>query len=157
MNILRILDDMEAVIERGKKPLLQNDKVIIETDVLYQYIDQLRSSLPDDIRDAQWVKKEEQRILESAKQEYQQIIDEAQEYASKIADNTEIVKIAQQKAEDILREAENTAHQLTEGAFVYAHDIMEKIEKQLTIYYEVVQEGKSEIQQSLEALNNNNQ
>ena len=38
--------------------------------------------------------------------------------------------------------------------FNYADDIMEKIEKQLQIYYDVVQDGKEEIQRSLDALKN---
>ena len=35
---------------------------------------------------------------------------------------------------------------------MYANDIMEKIEKQLTIYYDVVQDGREEIQKSLQQL-----
>lgn len=152
MNILRLLDDLEAVIERGKKPLLQSDKVIIESDVVYNYIDQLRANLPEDIRDAQWVKKEEQRIMDTAKSEYDRIIAEAKEYAMQVASKTEIVRLAEEQAEEILSDAQNTAHDLTEGAFMYAHDIMDKIEKQLTIYFEVVQDGKAEIQQSIQSL-----
>ena len=54
----------------------------------------------------------------------------------------------------MLEEAHQAAHDVTLGAFNYANDIMEKIEKQLQIYYDVVQDGKDEIQKSLEALQN---
>ena len=69
-----------------------------------------------------------------------------------MAEQTEIVRIARQKAEDIILSAQQTAHELTEGAFMYANDIMENIEKQLTIYYDVVQDGREEIQKSLQQL-----
>ena len=52
----------------------------------------------------------------------------------------------------MLEEAHQAAHDITLGAFNYADDIMEKIEKQLQIYYDVVQDGKEEIQRSLDAL-----
>ena len=52
----------------------------------------------------------------------------------------------------MLEEANQAAHDITLGAFNYADDIMEKIEKQLQIYYDVVQDGKDEIQRSLDAL-----
>ena len=52
----------------------------------------------------------------------------------------------------MMEEAQSTAHDITLGAFQYANDIMEKIEKQLQIYYDVVQDGKEEIQKSIDAL-----
>ena len=52
----------------------------------------------------------------------------------------------------MMDEAHSTAHDITLGAFQYANDIMEKIEKQLQIYYDVVQDGKEEIQKSIDAL-----
>ena len=152
MNILDMLDELESVIANAKKPLLQGDKVMVEQEAVYRYLDQIRAALPDEIRDAQWVKKEEQRILDTAKADYDRILLEAQAEAEKMAEQTEIVRIARQKAEDIILSAQQTAHELTEGAFMYANDIMEKIEKQLTIYYDVVQEGREEIQKSLQQL-----
>ena len=139
MNILDMLDELESVIANAKKPLLQGDKVMVEQEAVYRYLDQIRAALPDEIRDAQWVKKEEQRILDTAKADYDRILLEAQAEA-------------RQKAEDIILSAQQTAHELTEGAFMYANDIMEKIEKQLTIYYDVVQDGREEIQKSLQQL-----
>lgn len=152
MNILDMLDELEGVITNAKKPLLQSDKVMVEQETVYRYIDQIRAALPDEIRDAQWVKKEEQRILDTAKAEYDRILLEARAEAEKVAEQTEIVRIAREKAEDIIMSAQQTAHELTEGAFMYANDIMEKIEKQLTIYYDVVQDGREEIQKSLQQL-----
>ena len=67
---------------------------------------------------------------------------------------TEIYKLAEARAKEMLEEAHQAAHDVTLGAFNYANDIMEKIEKQLQIYYDVVQDGKDEIQKSLEALQN---
>ena len=152
MNILDMLDELENVIASGKKPLLQGDKVMVEQDAIYRYLDQIRAALPDEIRDAQWLKKEEQRILDTAKADYDRILLEAKAEAEKIAEQTEIVRMARQKAEEIIMSAQQTAHELTEGAFMYANDIMEKIEKQLTIYYDVVQDGREEIQKSLQQL-----
>ena len=145
MNILDMLDELESVIANAKKPLLQGDKVMVEQEAVYRYLDQIRAALPDEIRDAQWVKKEEQRILDTAKADYDRILLEAQAEAEKMAEQTEIVRIARQKAEDIILSAQQTA-------FMYANDIMEKIEKQLTIYYDVVQDGREEIQKSLQQL-----
>ena len=153
MSIYNLLDQLESTIEGSKRAFMQNDKIIISPDELYQLIDQIRSTVPDDIKDAQWVKKEEEQIKKKAQEDYERIIEEAHLRAQDLVCETEIYRLAEIRVKEMLDEANQAAHAITLGAFNYANDIMEKIEKQLQIYYDVVQDGKDEIQKSLEALN----
>ncbi|MFR6291903.1 MAG: hypothetical protein ACLUKQ_10680, partial [Peptococcaceae bacterium] len=73
MSIYNLLDQLESTIEGSKRAFMQNDKVIINPEELYQIIDQIRSSVPDDIKDAQWVKKEEEQIKKKAQEDYERI------------------------------------------------------------------------------------
>ena len=153
MSIYNLLDQLESTIEGSKRAFMQNDKIIISPDELYQLIDQIRATVPDDIKDAQWVKKEEEQIKKKAQEDYERIIEEAHLRAQDLVCETEIYRLAEIRVKEMLDEANQAAHDITLGAFNYANDIMEKIEKQLQIYYDVVQDGKDEIQKSLEALN----
>lgn len=152
MSIYNLLDQLESTIEGSKRAFMQNDKIIISPEELYQLIDQIRSSVPDDIKDAQWVKKEEEQIKRKAQEDYERIIEEARLRAQDLVCETEIYRLAEIRVKEMLEEANQAAHDITLGAFNYANDIMEKIEKQLQIYYDVVQDGKDEIQKSLDAL-----
>ena len=145
MSIYNLLDQLESTIEGSKRAFMQNDKIIIDPEDLYQLIDQIRSSVPDDIKDAQWVKKEEEQIKKKAQEDYERIIEEARQRAQDL--------VSEIRVREMLEEANQAAHDVTLGAFNYANDIMEKIEKQLQIYYDVVQDGKDEIQKSMDALN----
>ncbi len=153
MSIYNLLDQLESTIEGSKRAFMQNDKIIIDPEDLYQLIDQIRSSVPDDIKDAQWVKKEEEQIKKKAQEDYERIIEEARQRAQDLVSETEIYRLAEIRVREMLDEANQAAHDVTLGAFNYANDIMEKIEKQLQIYYDVVQDGKDEIQKSMDALN----
>ncbi|MGM9526696.1 MAG: hypothetical protein ACI3U1_10570 [Peptococcaceae bacterium] len=153
MSIYNLLDQLESTIEGSKRAFMQNDKIIIDPEELYQLIDQIRSSVPDDIKDAQWVKKEEEQIKKKAQEDYERIIEEARMRAQDLVSETEVYRLAEIRVKEMLEEANQAAHDITLGAFNYANDIMEKIEKQLQIYYDVVQDGKDEIQKSLDALN----
>ena len=153
MSIFNLLDQLESTIEGSKRAFMQNDKIIISPEELYQLIDQIRANVPDDIKDAQWVKKEEEQIKKKAQEDYERIIEEAHLRAQDLVCETEIYRLAEIRVKEMLDEANQAAHDITLGAFNYANDIMEKIEKQLQIYYDVVQDGKDEIQKSLEALN----
>ena len=153
MSIYNLLDQLESTIEGSKRAFMQNDKIIIDPEDLYQLIDQIRSSVPDDLKDAQWVKKEEEQIKKKAQEDYERIIEEARLRAQDLVSETEIYRLAEIRVREMLDEANQAAHDVTLGAFNYANDIMEKIEKQLQIYYDVVQDGKDEIQKSMDALN----
>lgn len=152
MSIFNLLDQLESAIENSKRAFMQSDKVVLDPEDLYAIIDQMRATLPDDIRDAQWVKKEEEQIKRQAQEDYERLLIEARHRAEAMASETEIMRLAESKAKQMLDEAHQAAHEITLGAFHYANDIMEKIEKQLQIYYDVVQDGKDEIQHSMEAL-----
>ena len=152
MSIYTLLDQLESTIEGSKRAFMQTDKIIVDPEELYKIIDQIRSSVPDDIRDAQWVKREEEQIKRKAQEDYERIIEEARARAQELVSETEVYRLAEIRVREMLEEANQAAHDITLGAFNYADDIMEKIEKQLQIYYDVVQDGKDEIQRSLDAL-----
>ena len=152
MSIYNLLDQLESTIEGSKRAFMQTDKIIVDPEELYKIIDEIRSSVPDDIRDAQWVKREEEQIKRKAQEDYERIIEEARARAQELVSETEVYRLAEIRVREMLDEANQAAHDITWGAFNYADDIMEKIEKQLQIYYDVVQDGKDEIQRSLDAL-----
>lgn len=154
MEILDLIDKLEDMTKNAKQPLLNKDQVILEQEEVFDIVDAMRNNLPTAIQDAQWVKRDEQRILSSAQDEHDRIVREAKNHAQKLIEDHEITRQAEVFGQDIADQARQQAHEITEGAFVYAHDIMEKLENQLTVYYEVIQEGREDIQRSLETLQN---
>ncbi len=130
MSIYNLLDQLESTIEGSKRAFMQTDKIIVDPEELYKIIDQIRSSVPDDIRDAQWVKREEEQIKRKAQEDYERIIEEARARAQELVSETEVYRLAEIRVREMLEEANQAAHDITLGAFNYADDIMEKIEKQ---------------------------
>lgn len=152
MEILDLIDRLEDLTKNAKQPLLNKEQVILEQDEVFEIIDALRNNLPTAIQDAQWVKRDEERIIQAAQDEHDRIINEAKERAQMMVDQHEITEMAKDQGRDIIEHSRQQAHDITEGAFNYAHEIMTKLENQLTVYYEVIQEGRADIQESLEAM-----
>lgn len=149
MDILSLLDQLEQIIAGGKKTIFSGEKVLVDPQEVFMCIDQLRAVVPQEIRDAQWIKKEEEHIKSKAIAENERIINEAHMEAMRLVEESQIVKLSEERGKEIILEANKNAQDITVGAFQYANDIMEKIEKQLAIYYEVIQDGKAEIQKTL--------
>ena len=155
MEILDLIDKLAYMAENAKQPLLNKDQIILDENEVYELIDALRNSIPTAIQDAQWIKKDEERIIAAAQEEHDKIIQAAKDHAALLVSEDEVVRRANAEAENILAHADAQAHEIIEGAFIYAHDLMDKLENQLTVYYEVVQEGRADIQKSLESMQQN--
>lgn len=152
MEILEIIQAFEDALKDAKQPLMRKDQIILDESEVYAFLDKLRNNLPAAIQDAQWVKQDEERIITAAHDEHSRIIAEAKERAQAMVDQHEITAMATAQGEDIVQHARSQAHEITEGAFNYAHDILSKLENQLTVYYELLQEGRADIQKSLDAM-----
>lgn len=155
MEILDLIDKLAFMAENAKQPLLNKDQIILDEGEVYELIDSLRASIPTAIQDAQWIKKDEERIIAAAQEEHDKIIQAAKDHADLLVSEDEVVRRANAEAENIVAHAEAQAHEIIEGAFIYAHDLMDKLENQLTVYYEVVQEGRADIQKSIDSMQQN--
>ena len=152
MSIYNLLDQLESTIENSKRSLMQSNKIVINPDDLYEIIDQIRSALPEEIKDAQWVKRDAEQIKKQAQADYERILSEGRQAVEQMVQDSEIQRLAAERAREMLDNAYEKSEEITLGAFQYADSIMEKIENQLQIYFEYVEDGKEEIRQSMEQI-----
>ena len=68
MEIFNLLDTLEDSISNGKKIPFSNKCIIDENEVV-DLIHEIRENLPDELKQAKWVKEERQRILNEAQKE----------------------------------------------------------------------------------------
>ena len=119
MSIYNLLDQLESTIEGSKRAFMQTDKIIVDPEELYKIIDQIRSSVPDDIRDAQWVKREEEQIKRKAQEDYERIIEEARARAQELVSETEVYRLAEIRVREMLEEANQAAHDITSVSYTH--------------------------------------
>ncbi|MBM7867032.1 ATPase [Heliobacterium gestii] len=144
-SVLRILDELEELIETSTRIPITG-KVLVDDHVLLDFLDRIRTGLPEELRQAKWLTKERQRVIQEAEAECQQMIEETKVYVAKLAGETEIVRLAQQKSEEILAEARRQAVELHTDARQYADDVLRQIEHTLTKSVSTVRKGREELQ-----------
>ncbi|MFZ7104491.1 MAG: hypothetical protein ACOWWO_17805 [Peptococcaceae bacterium] len=148
MEIYRILDELEHELEEAARIPLTN-KVVIQEDILYKYIDKLRANLPEDVRQGQWIKKERQRILDDAENEASKMIENAKGKMYDLVSETEVYKLAEQNGQELIKKAKGQAQEITQGAFVYADDVMAQLQNQLEKQVSSIKEGRQQIKQTI--------
>src|SRR5947208_11314236 len=88
MDVLVLIDKLDDLIHNAKTVPL-TDTVRIEREEIYDILDQMRASIPEEIKQARWIVKERQDMLAEAKREAERVIHEARDTAERLASETE--------------------------------------------------------------------
>jgi vacuolar-type H+-ATPase subunit H len=140
MNIHEAVDRLEYLIAHSRQIPLTRTVVVDQEEVL-ACIDELRLSLPDEIKQARWTLQEQQRLLSEAQAEAARTITKASERAQTMMGQQELSKRAEKQAEAILREASARADEVKKAADRYAWDVMQSLEAQLLRTVATVKKG----------------
>ncbi len=130
MEVLNLLDTLEDIIEEGTKVPF-GSKVMIDKGKALELIRDIRIGLPDEVKQAEWINTERQRIIDEAKAESDKMIKDTEEYIKQKVADSEITKRAQEEAKGIIEKAENKAKDLKDGARGYAIEVLKKLEGDL--------------------------
>jgi hypothetical protein len=126
-DILFLVERLESLVAAGKKVPLTNNVVLDQAAVL-ELIDQLRVSVPDEVRQAKRITEDAGRVAERARDEADQVIARAQEQAVQLLEERELVKLAQQRAGEIIDQATSEAAEVRRGADEYAAGVLIRLE-----------------------------
>lgn len=109
-EIEAFIAELEDLINNSKSPLSGGgSKKIIEAETAYAIIDDMRNSLPKELKEARRVLRERDELIEQAKSQAQHTIEDAEAQANILMSEQEVVRLANNMAADIKRHAEEDA------------------------------------------------
>lgn len=145
MDIMALIDRIEEIVDSGRSLPFSSAKMV-DPEKVYEIIDEIRAQFPDEIKQARWVLKERQEMLEEAEKEANRVLEEARERAQAIASEQEVVKLAEQQAADILESAKTREREIRLGAEDYADEMLANLEVNLGKLLTAVQRGRDRLQ-----------
>ena len=119
---------------------------MVDPEKVYEIIDEIRAQFPDELKQARWIVKERQEMLEEAEKEANRILEEARDRAQALASEQEIVKLAEQQAAEILDDARAKEREIRLGAEDYADEMLANLEVNLGKLLTAVQRGRDRLQ-----------
>ncbi len=146
MDIQHLVDRLEqALNESTRVPL--SAFIVVNEEKVYSLLDQMRVAVPEEIKRANRIEAEKERILAQAKEEAERIRELARQEANELVRRDAIVNAAQNRAEHIVEKARRDSEALRQDADVYIMDVLNRLEGDLTRTLKVVQNGVQKIQQ----------
>lgn len=151
MDIQHLIDRLEQTLAESRRiPLTAN--LIVDEDRVFNIIDQLRVTLPEEVKKASRVEAEKDRILAQAQEEAERIRELAKQEAAELVRRDAIMAAAQQRADTILERARRDADTLRHESDAYVMEVLSKLEEDLLRSLSVVRNGMRKIQVEHEAL-----
>ena len=145
MDVLVLIDKLDDLIHNARAVPL-TDQVRIDREEIYELLDQMRSTIPEEVKQARWIVKERQEMLAEAKREAERILSEAQERAAQEASEQEVVKRAEREAAQIVEDARLREREVRLGAEDYADEVLGTLEENLGKFLSAVQRGRERLQ-----------
>ena len=130
IDILFLVDRLEELFNKGRRFPLTH-RVVLQEQAFLDIIDQMRVSIPEEIRQARRVNDEKDRILDQAHEEAERTVTTAQEQAAFLLEEKGLTRQAQTQADAILAGARERADKHMAEADAYCIGVLTGLEEEL--------------------------
>lgn len=154
-DILYLIDQLEELVSLSKRVPMSR-RVMVEEEDFMAIVDQLRVSLPNEIKQAQRVIKDREHIIGDAQDEATRIIQKARDRAEVMVSQHTIMEEARQRGEEILRKAEEEQQRTRGELDVYTLSQLQLIEdavrRGMAVMEDAVERTLDEVDQARDAV-----
>jgi cell division septum initiation protein DivIVA len=145
MDILHLIDRLEEILNESR-PLPFTHNVILDEDRVLDLIDQMRVAIPEEVKKAQQVLAQRDRILAQAQEEANRTLALAREKSEQMIERDSIVQAAQARASDVANLELSKLEQTRLDADEYVLESLTRLELELDRLITQVRNGINALQ-----------
>ena len=145
MDILHLVDRLEEIV-KGSTQLPFSGIRLVDERHIWPLLDQMRISIPEEVRRAERTIREKDRTMAQAQEETERILALARSEAVQLTAEHTVVQLAEERADAIRAEAEREAEDIRTGADDYAFEVLCSLEQELKRSLTVIENGLQTIQ-----------
>jgi hypothetical protein len=171
MDLLHLVDRLEELVA-GAQRMPIGGRAIVDRRRLLDIIDQMRVAIPDEVRQAREIVAQTSAIRRDSEEEARLIVARAEEQTARLLDEHHVTRSARLRAEEIAENAERQlddrisaanaetergldesrrlAEQQMSAADQYAHELLDRLERQLAAFQRSIHSGLEQLSQPLD-------
>jgi len=108
MDLAARLQQLEDLVREAKSMPLSSSALLNREEVL-ELVEEMKESLPDEIKQARWVVKDREELLGKARAEAERLVEQGHDDQLRLAQKEEVVTRAREEADRIVGEADERA------------------------------------------------
>lgn len=168
MELLDLIGALEELIIQSRR-LPVGGNLVVDRKRVLDLIDQLRLTLPADLREAARVLEARDQVVQDARTEARKLVESAERERARLLEENAIFREAQERSQHILMDAESRARQMIaeadttaaahlsgaaeasarqwDDADQYALEVLNRLENQLQSFLESIRTGIGHVQE----------
>ncbi len=155
MRVVELIEEFQEKLD-NKGNFMMTNKVLIEREELEELLTNLKTFLPDEVKQAKWIRDERDKIVgeakeqarvtvEEAEQKQQQMINEAKREYETLVSNTEVMKEAELRARNLLENARQESENIREESYRYSQSMLLKTRQDYEKMLNVIEQNLNEL------------
>jgi len=148
MDILYLVDRLEELFNESHS-FLMTKNVLVNEERMLDLIDQMRLSIPEEIKKAQRIITQKEIIIAQANEEANRTIALANDRVEQLVARDEIMQKAEKKATEIIQKAKEETEYIKQEADKYAIESLEKLEMEMTKLISQIRNGIHALQENI--------
>lgn len=164
MDILYLIDRLDNLIASSRRMPLVN-QIMLKENEIFSIIDQMRTSLPEEVKQARRIVQEKERILSLAQEEASNLLARAREETEHAMQregllhaaeerSQELIQQAARRSEEMIRQAEEDAERLKDDADAYVVETLRAMREHLLGIETEIGRSIMSIERGLDAMEN---
>jgi cell division septum initiation protein DivIVA len=146
MDILQLIDRLEELFNDAKAlPFTHN--VVVDEDKMLELIDQMRIAIPEEVKKAQQVMAQRDRVMAQAQEEANRTLQLSREKADQLIQKDVIAQEGQRRADQIINQARAEADATRADADNYVVDTLMQLQEQIAKISNQVSNGIRTVQE----------
>jgi hypothetical protein len=123
MDILQLVDRLEELFNQSR-PIWLTHSVIVDEDKFLDIVDQMRIAIPEEVKKAQQLYSQKDRVMAQAQEEANRTIELARQKAAEMVEKEALVEEAKRRASQIIDQSRAEAEDVKAGADQYSHEAL---------------------------------
>ena len=146
MDILQMIDRLEELLNESR-PLPFTHNVIVDEDRMLDLIDQMRVSIPEEVKKAQQLLAQRDRLIAQAQEEANRRVSIARDQSNELVERDQVVQAAYTQAEQIKAQAHAEGEAIRHDADAYVLETLRNLEMEMERAISQVQNGIRTLQE----------
>jgi F0F1-type ATP synthase membrane subunit b/b' len=146
MDILQLVDRLEELFNQSR-PIWLTHSVIVDEDKFLDIIDQMRITIPEEVKKAQQLFAQKDRIMAQAQEEANRTLELARQKATELVEKEPLTEEAKRRAVQIVDQARVEAEGVKDGADEYSRESLANLVNELEVLLNQARNGMLVLEQ----------
>ena len=138
-----LISILYETVQDARAVPLSSEKCIIEREKVLDLLDEISNSLPGELKQAKTIVDSRSEVITNARREAETIRKQAQQEAQQLASKEQVVKLAQQQADELMRSTHDKVRELKQVTNAYVDDALRRTEEAISGALSEIRDSRS--------------